>query len=82
MVGPPESAVGSWLQTASSCRRFSLSVGVEALPDFQAAVGRGRLDAAGLCAAGIRRLPAAALASRRELEGLHWALSTHSRFRF
>ncbi len=34
-----------------------LSVGLEALPGFQAAVGRGRQDTAVLCAARIRRLP-------------------------
>ena len=34
-----------------------LSVSLEALPGFQAAVGRGRQYTAGLCAAGIRRLP-------------------------
>ena len=32
----------------------TLSVGLEVLPGFQAAVGRGRQDAAGLCAAEIR----------------------------
>jgi hypothetical protein len=35
----------------------TLSVGLEALPGFQAAVGRGRQDTAGLWATGIRRLP-------------------------
>ena len=44
--------------SAPSAREVAtLSVGLEALPGFQTAVGRGRQDTAGLCAAGIRRLP-------------------------
>ena len=45
------------LSAPSAREDATLSVGVEALPGFQAAVGRRRQDATGLCAAGIRRLP-------------------------
>jgi hypothetical protein len=45
------------LSAPSAREGFTLSVGLEVLPGFQAAVGRGRQDTAGLCAAGIRRLP-------------------------
>ena len=45
------------LSAPSAREDATLSVGVEALPGFQAAVGRGRQDTAGLCATGIRGLP-------------------------
>jgi len=45
------------LLAPSARENATLSVGIEALPGVQAAVGRGRQDTAGLCATGIRRLP-------------------------
>ena len=54
-----------FLLSAPSAREdVTLSIGVEALPGVQAAVGRGRQDTAGLCVTGIRRLQSLSILGR------------------